>query len=332
MSSAQQTLANSPEPAIRYKARLALYGDDPAASDMRRLRANIKTCARVQRLLSERDVDGRIPGHPYRKWSGAHWTLVALADLEYPPGDTALVPLREQVYRWLLSPARRHAARHNTIDGRVRMCASMEGNAVYALLKLGLADGGSGDGRLESLVERLMTWQWPDGGWNCGISPDARTSSFHETLIPLRGLALYARMTGDTQVHAVCRRASEVFLSRRLFKRRADATIISQRFVRLHYPWYWHYDILFGLTVLGEAGLLGDARCAEALDLLEAKRLADGGFPAEEKYYRVTEPHIQGSTRSLVDWGGTSVSATNPFVTVHALSALTQARRLRARS
>ena len=54
--------------------------------------------------------------------------------------------------------------------------------------------------------------------------------------------------------------------------------------VRLHYPCYWHYDLLAGLKVMAEAGFIGDPRCREALDLLESKRLPGGGFPAEARY------------------------------------------------
>ena len=42
--------------------------------------------------MSERDQAGRIPVHPYSaKWYGAHWVLVALAELGYPTGDLSLV-------------------------------------------------------------------------------------------------------------------------------------------------------------------------------------------------------------------------------------------------
>jgi hypothetical protein len=63
-----------------------------------------------------------------------------------------------------------------------------------------------------------MAWQWPDGGWNCDKRPQARASSFHETLLPLRGLSLYATTGGDVAARAAVSRdrAAELLLSRRL--------------------------------------------------------------------------------------------------------------------
>jgi hypothetical protein len=61
------------------------------------------------------------------------------------------------------------------------------------------------------------------------------------------------------------------------------------------------------------------------LDLLESKRLPDGGFPAEKTYYRVTDRRTAG--RCLVDWGGTSQRRMNEWVTADALSVLKAAGR-----
>jgi hypothetical protein len=308
-------LVGSDEPSIAYKARVLLLGDDPTAPDVVELRDAIRRSERVRALLAERGADGTIPHHPYAKWYGAHWVLVALADLEYPPGDPSLIPLREQELAWLLGEDRAKLSRRLTFGGHTRMCASMEGNAIYALLKLGLADA-----RIDTLVERLLAWQWPDGGWNCDKKRDAHVSSFHETLIPLRGLAWYGRETGSGSAIVAARRAAEVFLQRRLFRRLSDGSVIEREFVRLHYPAYWHFDALFGLKVMAEAGLLGDPHCVEALDLLESRQLSDGGFPSEGKYYHLSDSPENG--RSLVDWGGTSIKHANPWVTVEALAVL----------
>jgi hypothetical protein len=237
----------------------------------------------------------------------------------YPKNDSSLIPLREQVYAWLFS--RHHEESIKAIGGRVRRCASQEGNALYYLLALGLADE-----RTKGLAERLIRWQWPDGGWNCDKNQEAVNSSFMETLIPLRGLALYGKLTRDKKAKISAGKAAEVFLKRKLFRRKRDGKIISDDFVKLHYPCYWHYDILFGLKVMAEAGFIRDKRCKDALDLLESKRLPDGGFPAEGKYYRVSEKAKAGC--SLVDWGGVSLKKMNEFATEDALFVLKEAGRI----
>src|ERR1700737_4338633 len=97
---AVDTLLNSREPAIRCQALVRVVGLQPDSARITRLREEIRRSPRAQVLLSERGEDGRIPGHPYAKWSGAHWVLVALADMGYPTGDQSLLPLRDQVFDW----------------------------------------------------------------------------------------------------------------------------------------------------------------------------------------------------------------------------------------
>ena len=309
-------LLQSEEPSVRFKVLVNVLGKKLESAEIRKLQKEIKSSPRVKLLLSERGKDGRIPFNPYRKWHGAHWVLVSLADIGYPSGDESLIPLREQVYGWLFS--KKHEKKIKAIDGRTRRCASQEGNALCYLLTLGLADD-----RTEELAERLVKWQWPDGGWNCDKNPRAVNSSFWESLIPLRALALHARLTGNRESRKAAKRASEIFLKRKLYKRQKDGSIMVADFLKLHYPWYWRYDILFGLKVMAEAGFIGDERCCDALDLLESKRLPDGGFPAEDKYYKVTKKVTTG--RSLVDWGGTSKKRMNEFVTADALYVLRKA-------
>src|SRR2546430_15778420 len=98
------------------------------------------------------------------------------------------------------------------------------------------------------------------------------------------GLAVYARGHRHAAALKAARRASEVFLRRRLFKRVSDGRVIRPEFVTLHYPLYWHYDFLGGLKAMARIGRIADPRCADALDLLETRRLADGGWPAEKRH------------------------------------------------
>ena len=94
---------------------------------------------------------------------------------------------------------------------------------------------------------------------------------------------------------------------------------------RIQYPIRF-YDLLFALEVMAELGRLDDPRCADALDLLEAKRLPDGGFPLEERI-GTTRP-VVASRGTFADWGPSGRSRSNPLVTVAALGVLRLAGRL----
>ena len=178
------------EAEIRTKVLLCLKKLPADSEEVKLAQKRLQETELVRRLLADQSETGLISYHPYNKWFGAHWVLACLADLGYPPGDERLRPLLDQCYGWLLS--REHEKRILTLDGRVRRCASQEGNCVYYSLALGLADP-----RTQQLAERLLRWQWEDGGWNCDKLPEAHNSSFHETWLPLRGLIYYARASGD---------------------------------------------------------------------------------------------------------------------------------------
>ena len=330
-------LLRSDEPSVRWKVRAEVVREPSDSPAMRRLREEVRRSARVQALLKDRDPGGRSPASKgvYAKWQGAHWVLAALADLGYPPGDDALRPLAEQVQDvWLAEEfyeefeATSKATVYNrrgvpVMRGRYRRCASQQGNVLRSLCLLGLTND-----RTPELVERLLYWQWPDGGWNCDKAAAADTSAFSETLLPMRGLTAYARThaSADADADQAARRASEVLLSRRLLFRRSNGTLIREEFTRLHYPLYWHYDVLGGLRGLAELGVLADDRCADALDLLESKRLADGGWPAERRYYKTSDEIALGN--DYVDWGGTSIRRLNEWATLDALYVLREANRL----
>ena len=311
------SLLQSTEPEIRYKAAV-LLSKDPAETAS--IRQQIVTSRLTTGLLAPSLPDGTLPGHPYKKWDGAHWVLAQLADQGYPPGEESLIPLREQVLSWLLSEY--HLSTVQTINGRTRRCASMESNAIYALLTLELADA-----RVDELVRRLLMWQWPDGGWNCDRNPEAHISSFHESWIPLRALSLYARLRQDSTVQAAVERTAELFLSRRLFRSLSSGAIMNPSFRQLAYPYYWHYSILGGLKVMAEAGFIHDPRCTEALDWLEERQLTSGGWPATINHCRV-KASSRASGIPPVSYGGVSVKRLNEFVTVEALEILSAAGRL----
>ena len=139
MSSAcERYLAENPEPVIRWKYDRIFQDGILTANSVNQDRHSLKSSPVINQLLSDRNADGRIPFLPYDKWFGAHWVLSILADLRYPAGDEALKPLLDQCYEQWLS--KDHEKYIRTINGRVRRCASQEGNCIYYSVALGLAD------------------------------------------------------------------------------------------------------------------------------------------------------------------------------------------------
>jgi hypothetical protein len=270
----------------------------------------------VRGLLAGQQADGSFGNHPYRKWTGAHWRLVSLTELEVPPGEPRCMAALDGVLDWLASESSL-SRRPAVAAGLPLSDASMEGNALAVACRLGAA----GDPRARRLADALVRWQWPDGGWNCDRTASGRRSSFHESLIPMWALWEYGRATGDRPAMAAGQRAAELFLEHRIYRMGGTGPPIHRSWVALHYPPYWHYDILQALLLLGRVGRAGDERASDAIDLLEERRMPDGRWRSGGSWWMPP-----GSPRApeAVDWGR---SGPSPMLTLNALRVLRAAGR-----
>jgi hypothetical protein len=179
------------------------------------------------------------------------------------------------------------------------------------------------------LADSLVEWQWPDGGWNCDRRPEADHSSVNESLSTLWGLVEYQRATEDREFLKRIDRVSEFLLQHHLFRSDHTGDIIHPSMVKLHYPLYWHCDILQELMILTRAGKLNDPRTREALDIVEKKRGPDGLWHADDYYWNMrrkplakTKPLV--SNVEVVDWGR---KGPNRMITLNALRVLRMQRR-----
>lgn len=304
-----ERLLESDEPAIRYLTRVLVLGESSTSRAARRDRLLIPSSPLVRALLSEVDGEGVIPLDPYSKWRGSHWVMAFLSELGYPAGDKKLKAMADRNARWALSK------KAQMLEGRPRRCASQQSYALLYLLKLGFYDE-----RCDELADRLIEWQWDDGGWNCDRRPEACHSSFHESLLPARALCHYAAHTGRADALRAATKAAKMFLDRRLFRRKSTDAIIDKRFLEFHYPYHWRYNLLHGLKAMAEACLVADRRCREAIDVLKSKQLPDGGFASPKRIYnmRLDRP----APRSPADFGPFDAKRRNPFVTIDALYVL----------
>jgi hypothetical protein len=319
------SLCTHENPIVAYRARRLLAGESENSRALSKLRRAIGSSEMAKRLLLALEGERF---NPYRKWQGPHWTLYSLAEIGFPPGDERLLPLRQRVMDWMFAPAFLKPPSTQVLPdnpGRPRRCASQEGNTIWSQLVLGIVD----DEHVPILVDRLIAFQWPDGGWNCDKRPGARTSSVQETLLPLRGLAHWSQAAGDERARMAAQRAAEFLLERRLLWRKRDGALIEPEWGgpvdKIHYPIRF-YDLLSALLVMAEMGLVHDGRCQDALNLLECKRLTDGMFPVE--WTNVTRADRIETRGTFADWGNLSRKKGNPLVTVDALYVLRQAGRV----
>jgi hypothetical protein len=332
-----QFLLNSSDPSIRYFTLIDLLGKTTRSREVKAARDQILEGSRVNALLAgqhsgkrmAKDSFGLHPGgfgvHPYKKWDGAHWRLVSLIELGVPAKEPRAVAAAtaavDQVLQWLTSEE--HRSKIKAIDGRVRSCGSQEGNALAVCSRLKLTN----DPRVQYLAESLVKWQWPDGGWNCDKKPSAHHSSFYESLAPMWGLIEYHTATGDEAALHAAQRTAELFLCHRLFQSTTRGEVIDPEWLKLHYPLYWHYDILQALVILSRmpdaVSRMQDARIQEALDMIEAKRRSDGCWKAEGSYWVMRGK--RASNVEVVDWGR---RGPNEMITLNALRVLKAAGRI----
>ncbi len=107
-------------------------------------------------------------------------------------------------------------------------------------------------------------------------------------------------------------RGQEYLLERHLLRRLSTGELAQPRWLYLAFPNGWHYDdVLRGLDYLRDAAVAPDERVAEAVDIVESKRDADGRWPLEHAHH----------DELLVDFGETEDQPSR-WITLRALRVL----------
>lgn len=144
---------------------------------------------------------------------------------------------------------------------------------------------------VQGIIDRLLSEQLADGGWNCEAANGSTRSSFNTTICVLEALLEYERAGhGTPEVIAARRRGQEYLLDRRLLRRRSTGEVIAHdrkggaAWTHFAFPTWWHYDVLRGLEYLCKAGATPDERVAEAITLVKTKRDGDGRWRLDTQY------------------------------------------------
>jgi hypothetical protein len=210
-------------------------------------------------------------GTLFPEWTSTAWSLMLLRAFGL---DSAGAEARQAVRR-----VREHVAWEH--DGEPFFAGEVEPCINGKVVALGAYFGE----HVHAIVDRLLGEQMRDGGWNCEQENGSTRGSFHSTIDVLDGLLEYERAKGGSPAVSAARlRGQEYLLERRMLRKLSTGDLIDPAFTQFSYPTYWHYDVLRGLDYMRAAGAAQDERMAEAIDLLESKRDAEGRWPLENPH------------------------------------------------
>jgi hypothetical protein len=283
------------DPSIRWQVLRDLTDTAAAVAAAERSRVALEGWGR--RLLDQQRPDGQWgDGVTTPFWWSNLYTLVFLRDLGLDP----------------TSPQARHAidrVRSNVtweprfgdspfFDGEVEPCIN---GRVVAL-------GAYFGERSDALVNRLLSEQLGDGGWNCEAERGSVRSSFHTTICVLEGLLAFEQAFGATPAVTDARkRAQEYLLERHLLRRLSTGELIkdrkgNQNWTQLAFPPLWHYDVLRALDYLRAAGVQPDARVEEAVAIVLERRQNDGRWLLDLRHHNTLHEGLAGSVGKPNRW------------------------------
>jgi hypothetical protein len=260
------------DPSIRWRVMRDLTDAQPSTVAAERSRVESEGWGPL--LLDQQHADGHWgDGVSTPFWWSNLYTLVFLRDLGMDPASararTAIDRLRDNV-TW-------GAEFGNSpfFEGEVEPC--INGRVVALGAYFGV--------RSDRLVDRLLSEQLADGGWNCEAERGSVRSSFHTTLCVLEGLLAFEEAFGAKPAITAARGlAQEYLLERRLLRRLSTGGIIEPSWTRFAFPPLWHYDVLRVLDYLRAAGTRPDTRVDEAIGIVRERRQDGGRWPLDVRH------------------------------------------------
>ena len=284
------------DPSIRWQVLRDVTDapDDVVAQE----RARVASEGWGAQLLDRQRPDGQWgDGTAEPFWWTNMYTLVWLRDLGLDPANerarSAIGRVRENV-TW-----GREFGDSPFFEGEVEPC--INGRVVALGAYFGV--------RSDRLVDRLLTEQLADGGWNCEAERGSVRSSFHTTICVLEGLLAFEQAFGGVpSITSARMRAQEYLLERRLLRRLSTGEIIEPAWTQLAFPPLWHYDILRALDYLRAADVKPDDRLDEAVAIVAKRHQSDGRWLLDVRHKSTLYEEFAGA-----------VGAPNRWITLRAL-------------
>jgi len=290
------------DPSIRWQVMRDLT--DAPADSVAAERSRVASEGWGARLLGQQHADGQWgDGVATPFWWSNMYTMLFLRDLGVDPTSDrarAAIDLVRANVTW--GP---EFGNSPFFEGEVEPCIN---GRVVAL-------GAYFGERSDRLVDRLLSEQLADGGWNCEAERGSVRSSFHTTICVLEGLLAFEQTFGATSpVTDARQRAHEYLLERRLQRRLSTGEIIQPAWTRFAFPTLWHYDVLRALDYLRAADVPPDARIEEAVAVVLERRQDDGRWLLDVRHRDTLHEEMAGTVgapnrwitlraRRVLDWG-----------------------------
>jgi hypothetical protein len=270
------------DPSIRWQVMRDLT--DAPADTVAAERTRVATEGIGARLLALQGADGRWGGAAWnRGWNSTMHILMLLRDMGLDPTSDqarrAVGLVRDRVTWKGCGP---QACDDNPFfAGELEPCINGQVGAVGAYFRQDV----------RGIIDRLLTEQLDDGGWNCEAENGSTRSSFNTTICVLEALLEYEQGVGaGPDVTDARLRGQAYLLERRLFRRRSTGEVIPRDrkggalWSHFAFPTWWHYDVLRGLEYLRRAAVVPDERVSEAIDLVASKRDGEGRWSLDTRY------------------------------------------------
>ena len=306
MMDAIKWLLEDDAPGVGYVARQHLLGEDPTSRKMKSFRRRCNEYPPVARMLDR--LDEALAARNYKKYQGAHWTLIFLAEMQADGRDRRVRKLAEHV----LSTQLPNGGFSATGEPRHEIVC-LTANILRSLVHFGYGEDERVIGGYRRLIDRIV----PHGGVPCVVLDYVMHTSCKMTLpqtlrclavappgVPKRKLKKardlvtnqllairvyrYVRPDAKAYYAALDKRPKGMkvreFKARWLSKHKvADKDLLAKPgWLRFGFPRHYNPDLLEAMLALTEAGIKHSPVLDDALDRIEKRRGKEGRWKMDD--------------------------------------------------
>jgi hypothetical protein len=231
-------------------------------------------------FLKRRKKNGQWGDSFYQpKWISTHYTLLDLRHLCLDPGNEEA---RESIDLILED--------EKGIDGGINPFGQIvHADVCVNGMFLNYASYfGAKEGKMNSVIDFLISQKMPDGGFNCMLNRSgAKHSSLHSTLSVLEGFHEYLKSGYEYRAKEIMElmgSSTEFILQHQLYKSDRTGNIINKAFLKFPFPGRWKYDVLRCMDYFQNSNTDWDPRMSSAYEYILSKRNKKGTWNMQAKH------------------------------------------------